>query len=170
MRLYSYEIKFNRGKSDDGDWAYALSKPVFYSAKLTPYAESFKGFIDAVGATIYVSFYKDDEYISFYLSAFHGNCGIAIISHVTTQGLDFACEFAKEMGYTMLLYSVAEDDGDDDGCGELLTKHGFKPCEQTTCTNKRSQNEITVWVKHVTRDKKEEEEEEEDWDVEEVDY
>lgn len=106
------------------------------------------------GTSIEVSCYAKDllgdhtNHTYFTLSEFVGNCGIVILSGLETcKGLvELACNIAKAMGYSQILYSVNNKQ-------PLLTTHltenGFKLFAESPTLNKRSDNTISIYFKNI---------------------
>ena len=99
-----------------------------------------------------------EEGVAYYecsVSSISHNCGMVLISGLTMSGerdiglfkfLDSVVALCKKMGYSQALYTTYQYQVK---LHQTLTLSQFKELKETTVTNRRSGNEITVWFKNL---------------------
>jgi hypothetical protein len=117
--------------------------------------------LDSAGGALKVRYKEVNQkrdYEDFYLhgtiSAFFGNCGICSISAPEVRDDDglgekffqFLLDLCHQMKYTQVLYSVYDKQTETIN---IITKNGFKPFEESTIENKRSNNTIQIYYLNI---------------------
>jgi hypothetical protein len=110
---------------------------------------------------------KTDQ-VEFWLSSINNNCGLIMLSgldyyvwdseidewenpeDVSEMDVDFmfgtAINLSKDMGYSQILYTVSNKQGE---LIDALVKKGFKLLEGSEVRNKRSGNDISMYVYNI---------------------